>query len=206
VTIAEFGVADPPSAWVAAGFSVDADSVCRVGSVRVRLLGNDGGKGIVGWSLRDAPVDLTDVDGVPTSESTEPPPTPGVHPNGATHIDHAVLMSPNLDRTVAALTAIGVAPRRERDAELGGVAIRQVFFRFGEVIVEVIGTPGVHNDGPSTFWGFTHTVTDIDAAAVLLGDAVGPVKDAVQPGRRITTMRHRALGMSVATALISPHQ
>jgi hypothetical protein len=31
------------------------------------------------------------------------------------------------------------------------------------------------------------------------------VKDAVQPGRRITTLRTRELGMSVRTALISPH-
>lgn len=45
----------------------------------------------------------------------------------------------------------------------------------------------------------------IDATADLLGEHVGRVKDAVQPGRRIATLRHRELGMSVNTAVISPH-
>ena len=33
---------------------------------------------------------------------------------------------------------------------------------------------------------------------------LGKVKDAVQPGRRITTLRHKELDMSVATAFMSP--
>ena len=36
------------------------------------------------------------------------------------------------------------------------------------------------------------------------GDHLGAAKDAVQDGRRIATLRHRDLGMSVATALMSP--
>jgi hypothetical protein len=47
-------------------------------------------------------------------------------------------------------------------------------------------------------------VADIDAAAALLGEHTGRVKDAVQRGRRITTLRHRDLGISVSTALMSP--
>ena len=46
-------------------------------------------------------------------------------------------------------------------------------------------------------------VADIDATAAFFGDRTAPVKDAVQPGRRITTLRHRDLGMSVHTAVIS---
>jgi hypothetical protein len=35
------------------------------------------------------------------------------------------------------------------------------------------------------------------------GDRTSPVKDAVQPGRRITTLRHREFGLSVPSAMIS---
>ena len=35
VTIDEITVGDPPEAWEAAGFAVDPDGTCRIGSVRV---------------------------------------------------------------------------------------------------------------------------------------------------------------------------
>jgi hypothetical protein len=47
------------------------------------------------------------------------------------------------------------------------------------------------------------TVSDIDACAALLGDHLGPVKDAVQPGRRIATLRHEACGLTVPIAFMS---
>ncbi|WP_221177471.1 VOC family protein [Nocardioides marmoriginsengisoli] len=197
-------VADPPEAWAAAGFAVDPDGVCRVGGVRIRLVGRDAGTGIVGWSLRGVAADLADLDGVPSSVSDEPADNPAIHPNGATGIDHVVLLSPDLRRTVAAFEALGVSPRRERDGELGGQPIRQIFFRLGAVVVEVIGSADAADEGPSSLWGITYDVQDIDAIATFLGERTSPVKDAVQPGRRITTLRHRDLGMSVRTALISP--
>jgi hypothetical protein len=209
VTIDELVVADRPEAWRAAGFTVDGDT-CRIGTVRVRLAGPEGGTGVVAWSLRGVPDDRAadlaahGLDGVPTTVSHEPPGPAGTHPLGVTHLDHVVLTSPDLARTTAALESLGIAARRTRDTELGGAPLRQVFFRLGEVILELIGAPDATGEGPATFWGLTHAVTDIDAAAALLGEHVGRVKDAVQPGRRITTLRHRALGLSVATALISP--
>lgn len=205
LTLAELLVADPPDAWRSAGFAVDEDDRCRVGSVSIRLLGDAGQRGVVGWSLRGIAGERADLDGVPTTASEAPPREPAAHANGTTHIDHVVLLTPDLARTVAALGEIGLEPRRERDGELGGTAMRQVFFRLGEVILEVVGAPGVAGEGPSTIWGLTHAVADIDAAAALLGEHTSPVKDAVQPGRRITTLRTRELGISVRTALISPH-
>ncbi|WP_408896582.1 hypothetical protein ACJ5H2_16820 [Nocardioides sp. R1-1] len=208
VTLAELVVADPPDAWRSAGFSVDDEGDCLVGGVRIRLVGREGGAGIVGWSLGGLP-DPTraELDGVPTTAAVPStmPTGPGVHPLGVTHIDHVVLLSPDLARTTAALAAVGLDVRRERDAVLGGTPMRQLFFRLGEVILEVVGAPGSASDGPAQLWGVTHTVADVDAAAALLGERTSPVKDAVQPGRRITTLRHRDLGMSVRTALISPH-
>lgn len=205
VTVAEFHVADPPESWNRAGFTVDADAVCRVGGVGIRLVGRERGTGIVGWSLRGVPTDVHDLDGVATASTDEPAVTPGTHPNGVTSVDHVVLLSPDLARTVAALAGVGVRPRRERDGELGGQPIRQIFFRLGEVIVEVVGAPHTVGDGPSTLWGMTYVVDDVEATAESFGERTSPVKDAVQPGRRITTLRHREFGMSVRTALISPH-
>ncbi len=201
ITVAEIEVADPPDAWTHAGFTVDPDAACRIGAVRIRLAGPGRGVGIIGWSLRG--VAAGDLDGIPTSGSEAAAPEPAIHPNGVTEIDHIVLLSPDLSRTVKSLAAVGVEPRRERDGELGGRPIRQVFFRFGGVIIEVVGSPQAAGDGPSSLWGITYNVADIDATAAFFGDRTTPVKDAVQPGRRITTLRHRALGMSVRTAMIS---
>jgi len=204
VTVDEVLVADTADAWERAGFTVDDGSVCRVGGVALRLIGSDRGTGIVGWSLGGLPDDwVDDVDGVPTTASSGAASAPAQHPNGVVAIDHVVLMSPNLSRTVEALGTIGVQPRRTRDAELGGRPIRQIFFRMGEVIVEVVGSPDATGVGPSTLWGITYTVADIDATASFFGDRTAPVKDAVQPGRRITTLRHHDLGMSVRSAMIS---
>ncbi len=202
----EFEVADPAESWTRAGFSVGSDSVCRIGGVGIRLVGRDRGAGIVGWSLRGLPSDVSvdDLDGVPTARSEEEVSVaPSVHPNGVITIDHVVLLSPDLGRTVESLAAVGVDPLRERDSELGGRPIRQVFFRLGDAIVEVVGSPATAGEGPSSFWGMTYVVTDIDATASFFGDRTAPIKDAVPPGRRISTLRHQEFGMSVRTALIS---
>lgn len=204
LSVDELVVADPADAWKRAGFEVGTDNLCRAGGVGIRLAGRDSGEGIVGWSLRGLPPDSPpDLDGIPTADSHFGPKPAGTHSNGVVAIDHVVLLSPDLERTVASIGAIGATPRRERDAELGGRPIRQIFFRFGEVIIELVGSPGIGGDGPSTLWGITFTVADIDATAAYLGQHTTPVKDAVQPGRRITTLRHRDFGMSVRTAFIS---
>jgi hypothetical protein len=225
VTVDELEVADPADAWTGAGFTVDSDDVCRIGGVRIRLVGRNASTGaalaatshtgIVGWSLRGLPPGgtLDDLDGVPTTRSRPggdigprsgaATAAPATHANGVIAIDHVVLLSPDLNRTVESIADVGVEPRRERDGELGGRPIRQIFFRFGEVIVEAVGSPDAASEGPSVLWGITYVVADIEATASFFGDRTAPVKDAVQPGRRITTLRHHEVGMSVRTAFIS---
>jgi hypothetical protein len=175
-----------------------------VGDVAAPAATSGTSDGITGWSLRGLPDGWSgDLDGIATARSDAAAAEPAIHANGVTTIDHVVLLSPDLNRTVEALAAVGADPRRERDTALGGRAMRQIFFRFGEVIVEVVGSPETTSEGASTLWGITYVVADIDATASFFGDRTSPVKDAVQPGRRITTLRHRDLGLSVRTAFIS---
>jgi len=199
-------VADPPEAWEAAGFAVDPDGTCRVGRVRVRLLGRDAGRRIVGWSLRGLPDGTADVDGLPTTVATGPACEPAEHPNGAAALDHLVLLTPDTARTVTAFEGLGLALRRTRDvgADQYGFEATQSFFRAGEPILELLGPREPSGDGPAGFFGFAWTVADLDALAARLGPALGRPKDAVQPGRRIATLRHKDVGMSVATAFMSP--
>jgi hypothetical protein len=209
-TIDNILIADPPETWAAAGFNVDDDGSCQVGTVRLRLAGPDAGKRIVSWTLRDVPASTTSIDGLPTqAAATNDPPGVAMHDNGVEFIDHLVILSPDVDRTIAALGEVGIESKQTRqlDSEQYGFAARQTFFRLGEVILELIGPDEPMDDAPDRpagFFGLAYTVRDLDATAALLADHIGRVKDAVQPGRRITTLRHKDLGMSVATAFMSP--
>ena len=97
-------------------------------------------------------------------------------------------MTPDLDRTTAALGAVGLEARRTREA---GGGRQQRFFRLGEVILELVGPAEPAGEGPAAFWGLAFTVADIDATAAHLAGRIGEPKAAVQPGRRIATLRHR---------------
>lgn len=191
--VTELTIAGDPGAWRAAGFDVGPDGVVSVGSVRLLLGGS--GKGITGWAVDHAA--STDLDGLPTEVAPAGAAAPGRHPNGAVAIDHVVVMTPDLERTLGALERAGFELRRTRDA---GEA-RQAFYRAGEAVLEVVGP--VPPEGPARFWGLVFVVEDIDRAADLLGPALGKIKDAVQPGQRIATVRGEA-GLGVPVALISP--
>ena len=57
--------------------------------------------------------------------------------------------------------------------------------------------------GARAFWALVAVVGDLDAAAERLGPRLGAARDAVQPGRRIATVRRDA-GIGPALALMSP--
>ncbi len=200
-------VGDEPGSWRAGGFDVAADGTTRLGGVTVDLVGRADGAGILSWSFAGLDAGgLTGgtIDGLPTSVTEEGQADPGHHPNGVTAIDHVVVASPDTGRMVAAFEAAGFVVRRVRDTGSYGAPMRQTFLRSGAVILELIGPEVPGGDGPSGFFGLAHTVADIDATAALLGAGLGAPKDAVQTGRRIATLRHRDVGMSVATAFLSP--
>jgi hypothetical protein len=206
-TIDELTVADPPAAWRDTGFEVEGDAI-DVGSVRIRLAGKSAGRGIVGCTMRELAREAPD--GLPVSRSAadvrmargRP------HPNGVVALDHLVAFSPSLDRTVPALEEAGLDLRRIRDEPTPAGAPRQAFFRLAEVILEVIETPPGSReerdpDVAARFWGLAFQVDDLDRCAEYLGDRVGEPRDAVQPGRRIATLRRDA-GLSPGIAFMTP--
>lgn len=205
-TLDELTVEDRPEAWRGCGFQVE-DEVCVVADTRIRLAATDGAKGLSGWALRD--VDSTELDGLPTARSDRPPPdAQPEHPNGVTALDHVVAVSSHLDRTVAALQAAGLDLRRIREEPTPAGAPRQAFFRLGSVILEAVQAPDeaierTGGDRPAFFWGLAFVAPDLEATVASLGNRASEVRAAVQPGRRIATLR-RSAGLSVPVALITP--
>jgi hypothetical protein len=192
-TIDELEIADEPADWSAVGFEVE-DGVCAVSRVRLRLTGKGPKRGIVGWTL-----------GEEVMEDVAAP-----HPNGALRVDHVVMLSSDLDRTVAELEAHGFDLRRRREGETPGGSTRQAFFRAGEPILEVVQAPegtrvARDPDGPARLWGLAFLVDDMDRTALELGDLLGRPRDAVQRGRRIATLRSEAgLGPAIAFMTAGP--
>jgi hypothetical protein len=137
-TVDELVVADRAGSWQDAGFRVDGDLVA-VGSVRIRLAGPGDQRGILSWSLRDTAT--LELDGLATSASERAPAAGAPHPNGVVSVDHLVVMTPVLDRTVAVLEAAGFDLRRRREGPTPGGSLRQAFFRMAELILELVEAP-----------------------------------------------------------------
>lgn len=206
--LADIEVAGDPPRWSRAGFTVDPDGSCRVGRVRLRLRGAEAGRGLVRWALTGLGRSRPGFDGIPTVPAEASSIEPASHPNGVTRLDHVVAFSPDLDRTVAALERAGLDLRRVREGPTPGGAMRQAFFRLGDPILEVIEQPApdggsVDRRKPARLWGLAFLVEDLDATAGRLGDLLGGPRDAVQPGRRIATVR-RSAGLGAAVAFITP--
>lgn len=190
-------IGDPPEVWAGLGFVLDGDAV-HVSGVRHQLGG--AAKGVRDWSLRDLDDGgRTDIDGLALGLPAAPPePTP-VHPNGVVALDHVVLLTPNLGRTIDAIEAAGVELRRVREA---GAGRQQAFFKLGTVVLEVVGPTSPSGDGPPRFFGLAWTVRDPDETAAFFGEKLKLFKDEVQPGRRIATLSSSA-GSSVPHAFMT---
>ena len=202
-------IADDADGWRAAGFTVDRSGTCRIGSVTIRGAGAATQHVIVDWTLGGVESLPPVVDGVPTRSEVPDPHPGGAHRNGVELIDHVVMTTPDPERTIAALEAMGAVHRRTRLPDNYDQPMRQDFFRLGEVILELIGPrepDPEHAHRPARLYGLAHTVADLDATAALLGPLVTQPKAAVQPGRRIATLRTRGLGLSVPTAFLSRGQ
>ena len=196
--LAELTISDDADAWADAGFTVH-DGRCKIGGVSIRFV--DGSDGITGWGFAALDDPPTSIDGIPTASIEAQTMELWTHPNGSTQLDHVVVSSPDSARTTAALEAIGLPAKRTRDI---GRGMQQVFFRAGEAILELVGPVEPKGDGPAGFYGLAINVEDLDATKASLGDRLTDPKDAVQPGRRIATLKTRDLGISTAIAFMTP--
>lgn len=195
--VVELVVQSAVEPWQRLGLQVDG-GVAVIGGVSLRFVPGDGG--VVGWGLADLFDVPSAIDGLPT-HSAGPPTEPGPdHPLGIAGWDHLVVMTSSLERTCGAVEAATGAPLK-RIREAGPV--RQGFHRMGELVIEVVETALV-TAPTASFWGFVWNVHDLDAVCHRLGpELVTPPKDAVQPGRRIATVR-AAAGVGVPLALMTP--
>jgi hypothetical protein len=110
--LSEIRVAADPAAWRGAGFSV-TDTSMSVGDVSIEFVEGDGG--IVDWTLADD---------APVLPST-------AHANGVTEIDHVVMLTPSLERTIADLEAQGIELRRIREGRRRRAGRREARAREG---------------------------------------------------------------------------
>jgi hypothetical protein len=193
-------VGDPPELWTELGFVVD-DGAAHVSGVRLQLGGEN--KGIRDWSMRGLADGVDAIDGAAFGLPSAPAePTPA-HPNGVIALDHLVVFSPDLGRTIARLEEAGIELRRTRDTGTYGAPMQQAFFKLGEVILELVGPKAPSGDGAPRVFGLAWTVRDPAATSAFFGDRLKPAKDAVQPGRRIATLASTA-GSTVPHAFMSP--
>jgi len=189
-------ISDAAESWAALGFEIPEGSVWLDG-VELRL--ERPGHGIVGWSL--AGIDpVAEIDGLATEVAGSEPGAEASHQNGAIGLDHVVVVTPDFDRTASALAGAGLELRRVREVPNAG--IRQGFRRLGPAILELVEARDVPA-GPARFWGLVVVVRDLDSLAERLGELLGQIKPAAQPGRRIATLRSSA-GLTPAVAFMDP--
>jgi hypothetical protein len=198
-------VCGDPDTWRSIGLVVDSDGWIPLMGTSIRVVPPSDGAPtgrISGWSISGitAP-DEAEIDGLATEVVQPRPPAFAAHPLGASGLDHVVVTTNDLERTSGAVAvATGCELRRIR--EVG--SMRQGFHRIGRggLIVELVERPDVDAERAS-FWGLVINVDDIDAASDLLGaDRVGRAKEAVQPGRRIATVRAE-VGLGFPLALMT---
>ncbi len=170
----QLSVPEPPEAWAALGFDTGSFAV---GGIRIVPGARElavGAEGLVAERPDGLAIERADGAAAPVE-----------HLNGARVVDHVVALTDSLARTTAALEAAGFELRRTS----GPMA----FFRFGECILELV------ERGPATvLWGVVFVVDDLEGVPL-----TGEPRDAVQPGRRIATVRSEA-GLTTAVAFMTP--
>jgi len=116
-----------------------------------------------------------------------------------------VMMSPDMNRSRAALAGTGFEARRTREYEMKGTAMEQTFFWMGDVILELVGPAQPGGEGPASLWGLAFVADDLEATVANLGDTCSESRVAIQKGRRIASLRHKDLNITVPIAFMSPH-
>ncbi|MGY3483697.1 catechol 2,3-dioxygenase-like lactoylglutathione lyase family enzyme [Bradyrhizobium sp. USDA 4011] len=130
-------------------------------------------------------------------------------PASITAMDHVVVSTADPERAAALYGArLGLDMALDRSHHEWG---RLMFFRCGDLVVEVTHRPGKENkaetDAPDRLRGICWRVTDIDATRARLvaaGVDVSEIRTGRKPGTRVMTVRNGTC--SVPTLLVQPSQ
>jgi catechol 2,3-dioxygenase-like lactoylglutathione lyase family enzyme len=202
VRLAAIDIGGDVNSWLALGLVADDHGRIPFSNGALEFVA--GAQGVVALSIEGADGLPDEIDGIAVRPG-------GVvaaldHPIDVVEIDHVVVMTDSLERTSEAFTtALGLECRRIRETD----TVRQAFHRFADQggrrgsIIEIVESARVRDPG---LFGLVLNLTDLDAAVARLGpELVSSPKPAVQPGRRIATVRSGA-GLGVALALMSPER
>ena len=134
----------------------------------------------------------------------ERPRSAAVAAGPVTGLDHVVVTSRDCDRAAALYGArLGLDMALDRSHPDWG---RLMFFRCGDLIVEVVKRPGaVPDDSQDRLWGLSWRVADLDvtrARLVAAGIEVSEVRAGRKPGTRVATVRSGTGG--TPTLLVEP--
>lgn len=199
VRLAGVVVGGGPAPWQALGLRTDDAGRIAFGNGALEFVPD--AEGIVALAIDGIDDLATDIEGIALQPGRPIPATE--HPLGAFEIDHIVVMTDSLERTSQAVTdVLGLECRRIRETG----TVRQAFHRFADqgsvrgCIIELVENPRVQRPG---LFGLVLNLADLDRSiAGMNPDLVGAPKPAVQPGRRIATVRASAR-LGVAVALMS---
>ena len=182
------------------GFDVAGDRFAA-GGVTLAFTGRAAG-GIVAWSIDADLEDPPDVEGLrherlATCDDVE-------HPNGVVAVDHLVVVTSDLERTTTGLARLGLPPHRTVEKVAGRGDQRFRFFLLGTAVLELVGPATPRRGPPARFAGIAFATDRLDELAQELGPLLGEVHDAVQPGRRIASVREDQAGLGVPVAFMTP--
>ncbi|MEG3586589.1 MAG: hypothetical protein VX353_04805 [Actinomycetota bacterium] len=203
---------EDPVVWESVGFKVsqleNGDSFFTLGSVQFLFTPSDEPKGISSMKALGVgePIDSLPFGAIETADMEQVLSLPDeAHPNAITRIDHVVVTTSDCDRSTSAFHNAGIPSQRIRTFGERNNLVRQTFFWLGNVILELVGPDTKSGDDPAIFWGLALVSDDIEKTHSILGDSCTPLKEAVQTGRKITTLKTRDIGISIPIAIMTPH-
>ncbi len=201
-----------PESWELLGFTLShgkaGESSFMLGQVKFVFTSGSGPKGIssVKASGISEPIDSLPFKEISNNEAGNMTfQGRSSHRNAITKIDHLVVTTADCDRTTSAFESAGIPSRRVRTFGNQENLTRQTFFWLGDVILELVGPDSSSGSDQPAFWGLALVSENITETLSVFGDLCTPLKQAVQAGRSITTVKTRDIGISVPIAVMTPH-
>ncbi len=203
----EINLSEDVLPWERIGFDIVTENSAQsilIGKTKLCFEKIDGVEGIASVHVEGIKTNVDSLKFNPATISTSQIEAP-LHPNRIERIDHLVVTTPDSDKTTKALVEAGIALSGIRIFGNSPNQTRQSFFWLGDVILELVGPHQVAKAGSPLFWGLALVSSDIKETVNYLGDLCTPLKDAIQPGRQISTVKTGDLSIGVSIAIMSPH-